>query len=394
MDALAKLLALPAAEKEARGLFHTPREISQQPATWREGYRRFVPIAPSVERFLDQAGLNDRNTRFSVLLAGAGSSDYIGQSLCALLQQQWRCDVKAVPSTDLLTSMDEYLVAGNQYLWISFSRSGDSSEGVEVLRSALSRYSAIHHIVVTCNQHGQMASLFAGHSNLLSLVLDDQVNDRGLAMTSSFSNMILTGQSLAHVREMNRYTPILEELAATAQRILPEAADVCARMVADGFSKVCFLGSGPLKAAAIESALKVLELTAGRVISFAESFLGLRHGPLSAIDSETLIVGFLSGDARRRAFELDLLQEICDKQLTAKCLAVLPTESESSAAQVAKNTLILPFSREITDLYRPPLDAIVGQLLGLFASVEHGLKPDSPSPQGAISRVVSHVRIH
>ncbi len=393
MDALAKLLALPAAEKEARGLFHTPREISQQPATWREGYRRFVPTAPSVERFLNQAGLNDTNARFSVILAGAGSSDYVGQSLCSLLQQQWCCDVKAVPSTDLLTSMEDYLVAGNQYLWISFSRSGDSSEGVEALRSALSRYPAIHHIVVTCNQHGQMASLFGGRSNFLSIVLDDRVNDRGLAMTSSFSNMILTGQSLAHVREINPYASILEELAETAQRILPEAADVCVRMVEDGFSKVCFLGSGPLKAAAIESALKVLELTAGRVISFAESFLGLRHGPLSAIDSETLIVGFLSGDSRRRAFELDLLQEISEKNLTAKSLLVMPAKSYGSPA-VARNQLVLPFSRAVSDLYRPPLDAIVGQLLGLFASVEHGLKPDSPSPQGAISRVVSHVRIH
>jgi tagatose-6-phosphate ketose/aldose isomerase len=212
-------------------------------------------------------------------------------------------------------------------------------------------------------------------------------------MTSSFSNMILTGQSLAHVREINPYASILEELAETAQRILPEAADVCVRMVEDGFSKVCFLGSGPLKAAAIESALKVLELTAGRVISFAESFLGLRHGPLSAIDSETLIVGFLSGDSRRRAFELDLLQEISEKNLTAKSLLVMPAKSYGSPA-VARNQLVLPFSRAVSDLYRPPLDAIVGQLLGLFASVEHGLKPDSPSPQGAISRVVSHVRIH
>jgi tagatose-6-phosphate ketose/aldose isomerase len=394
MDALAKLLALSAAEQEARGLLHTPREISQQPETWLEGFHKFLPIAATVENFLVQAGLFDSSICFSVLLVGAGTSDYIGQSLCALLRQQWRCDVKAVPSTDLLTNVDEHLIAGKKYLWISFSRSGDSSEGVEVLRFALARHPAIHHIVVTCNKHGQMARSFAGYSNLLSVVLDDRVNDRGLAMTSSFSNMVLTGQSVAHVRDLNSYAPILDELAATAGRTLPETADVCARLVADGFSKVCFLGSGSLKAAATESALKVLELTAGRVISFAESFLGLRHGPLSAIDSETLIVGFLSGDARRRAFELDLLQEICDKELTAKCLAVLPIEPDDLVRRVASKSIVLPFSGRILDVYRPPVDVMIGQLLGLFASLEHGLKPDAPSPFGAISRVVSHVRIH
>jgi tagatose-6-phosphate ketose/aldose isomerase len=394
MDALAKLLALPEAEKRARGLLDTPREISQQPATWREGYREFLPLVPGIEGFLAQAGLNNGAHRVAVLLVGAGTSDYIGQSLCALLQQQWRCDVKAVPSTDLLTNMDEYLVAGGKYLWISFSRSGDSSEGVAVLKSAVARYPAIHHIVVTCNKLGQMASSFNGHGNVFSIVLDDQVNDRGLAMTSSFSNMVITGQSLAHIHELNTYSRILEELAAAAQGMLPQAAEMCARLVVDGFSKVCFLGSGALKAAAIESGLKVLELTAGRVISFAESFLGLRHGPLSAIDSETLVVGYLSGDARRRSFELDLLQEICDKKLTAKCLAVLPGPLDELVSQMTNNAILLPFSMPISDLYRPPLDAIVGQLLGLFASLEHGLKPDSPSPKGAISRVVSHVRIH
>jgi D-galactosamine 6-phosphate deaminase/isomerase len=46
------------------------------------------------------------------------------------------------------------------------------------------------------------------------------------------------------------------------------------------------------------------------------------------------------------------------------------------------------------DALRPPLDVIVGQLLGLFCSLEAGLKPDTPSPSGAISRVVSHVKIH
>jgi tagatose-6-phosphate ketose/aldose isomerase len=58
------------------------------------------------------------------------------------------------------------------------------------------------------------------------------------------------------------------------------------------FPKYVSLGAGPLKGAAIESALKVVELTGGHVIGFAESFLGLRHGPLSAVDGDTLVVAF------------------------------------------------------------------------------------------------------
>ena len=170
---------------------------------------------------------------------------------------------------------------------------------------------------------------------------------------------------------------------------------MCERLVREGFSKVCFLGTGPLKGVATESALKVLELTNGRIMSFAETFLGLRHGPLSAIDGDTLVVSFLSGDERRRAFELDLVKEISDKRLTAKCVAVLPTRMRDSAVFGAEgDTIVLGFQHPIADLYRPPVDVLVGQLIGLFASLREGLKPDAPSPQGAINRVVSHVLIH
>jgi len=51
-------------------------------------------------------------------------------------------------------------------------------------------------------------------------------------------------------------------------------------------------------------------------------------------------------------------------------------------------------SLAIGDDYRPPLDVIFGQLLGLFFSISRGLKPDCPSPRGAISRVVQNVLIH
>jgi tagatose-6-phosphate ketose/aldose isomerase len=396
MDALSKILALPEAEKEARGLVYTPREIFQQPATWPQSYRQVLRLAPAVKEFLAHAGLNrDIKDRPMVLLVGAGTSDYIGKSLSALLQREWRCAVQAVPSTDLLTNMEEIILPGRSYLWISFSRSGDSSEGVAVLESALAHFPAIQHLVITCNARGRMARAFSGQSNFCHIILDDEVNDRGLAMTSSFSNMIVAGHALAHLQDLEAYGALLEMLSRAAQKLLAPAADICERLVREAFTKVCFLGAGSLKAVAIESGLKVLELTAGRIVTFAESFLGFRHGPLSAIDDETLVVAFLSGDARRRAFELDLLKEIGDKRLTQKCLVVLPEGNEEREARsLAKETICLDFGRGIPDVYRPPADVIVGQLLGLFSSLQAGLKPDAPSPRGAISRVVSNVRIH
>lgn len=383
------LVELSLAERESLGLVHTLREILQQPQTWRQTYQRVIRSLRLIEEFLTSAGVGAARSRpLNVLLVGAGTSDYIGKSVCALLQKEWNCNVQAVPSTDLLTNMEDHVLTDSDYLWISFSRSGDSSEGVAVLEQALAKYPHIKHFIITCNQNGKMAR-FGERAGVFSFVLDDEVNDRGLAMTSSFSNMVVVAQALAHYQTLATYGSIVENLAACASTVLPAAMSLCERLVDEEFSRVCFLGTGPLKGAAIESGLKVIELTGGRVIGLTESYLGLRHGPLSAIDRDTLVVGFLSADHRRRAFELDLLREICDKKLTEKFLAVSPNGPNSFG-----ETLDFGLPEDVSELYLPPLFVLAGQLLGLFASLREGLRPDEPSPHGAISRVVSHVTIH
>src|SRR6185436_1040143 len=66
----------------------------------------------------------------------------------------------------------------------------------------------------------------------------------------------------------------------------------------------------------------MLEMTAGRVLTLTESFLGLRHGPMSAVHDHTLIVAFLSSDTLVRAYEADLLGELDRKELGTQKLIV------------------------------------------------------------------------
>jgi len=386
---------LSGAEREARGLVHTPREIFQQPDTWWRSYEKLSQLAPELESFLKRARVfNDLQARPSVFLIGAGTSDYIGRTVATLLRRIWQCEVCAVPSTELLTCLDDYVVAGKSYVWVSFSRSGDSSEGVAVLESALDSHPEIHHIIVCCNGEGRMARTVSERGNVCRVILDDEVNDRGLAMTSSFSNMVVAGQCLAHLQDLAAYGLMLKALIVAARKFLPAAAELAEQVVAEGFSNICFLGTGALHGVAVESALKVLELTAGRIVTFSESFLGVRHGPLSAIDDETLVVGLISGDARRRSYELDLLEEVRDKKLAKNILVTAPRVGPEDEKRLAKIGIILPLEVSVADCYRPPVDVFIGQLFALFSSIRLGLKPDAPSPRGAISRVVSKVKIY
>ncbi|MGB0122062.1 MAG: tagatose-6-phosphate ketose isomerase [Silvibacterium sp.] len=394
MNPLSALLSLSDYEKLERGLVHTPQEIMQQPATWLGTFGRLRPQLQEVRDFLTASGLqNPEVQRPIVFLVGAGTSDYIGQSLHHLLRKNWQCEVIPVSSPDLLMDFSDYMLPQRQYLWISFSRSGDSPEGVAVLARALAECPNVRHLVVSCNVSGQMIRSIQGQPNCLGIVLDEVTNDRGLAMTSSFSNMVLAGQILAHAWSIEEYEPICQALSQAAESFLPRAAGLAADLAGHGYTRACFVGSGVLTGAAMESALKLLELTAGNVQAFSQSTLALRHGPMAALDHGTLFVGLLSSQEQRRQYELDLLREIGGKSLVRSRIAVA-TSGIASLRPEADYVLTPERSFAIPDLYRPVLDVIFGQLLGLFASLHFGLKPDSPSPSGAISRVVQNVGIY
>lgn len=393
MNALSTLLSLREAEKATRGLAHTPAEIAQQPETWLSTVELFKKRRGEIRDFMATAGIgSDAGSRPEIFLVGAGTSDYIGESLVYLLREAWQCRVTVVPSTDLLTHFDRLVAPQQKYLWVSFSRSGDSPEGVSVLQNAWRKRPDIYHLVVSCNANGQMVLDSAGKPNVLSICLDDAVNDRGLAMTSSFSNMVIFGQCLAHASDPGRYEQVLMQLVQSGKSFLPMAADCAAALAKEPYTKACFVGSGPLRAVARESALKLLELTAGKVLTMSESALGLRHGPMAALDQNTLCVCFLSGNERVREYEWDLLEEIGNKRLVRTRVVVAGREvgeMESVVEHCLGLGALLP-----ADDYRPPVDVIFGQLLGLFFSLRLDLRPDCPSPNGAINRVVQNVTIH
>lgn len=397
VTSLSSFVALSEPEQKARGLVFTPREIAQQPATWKTTLSIFKQHQKRICAFLEGVGVRDTLVeRPVVMLIGAGTSDYIGQALELLIRQKWGCEVATVASTDMLPNLAEYVVPGRKYLWISFSRSGDSPEGVAVLEQALQLYPQVAHLVVTCNARARMAEICAEAERACVVVLDDAVNDRSLAMTSSFTNMVVMGQCLANAWAIEAYEHVLRQLVRAGEEMLDKAAAEAERIAGQEYTRVCFVGGGALASVAKESALKVLEMTAGQVQAMSETVLGLRHGPMAALDTQTLFVCFVSGDQRRAKYASDLLREIGEKEIVGERIAVGTASAKAEIAPFCDSyvTVADPIGDGINDAYRPVVDVIFGQMLGLYCSVAHDLKPDSPSPDGVINRVVQKFRIY
>ena len=180
-----------------------------------------------------------------------------------------------------------------------------------------------------------------------------------------------------------------EALARAAQHVVELQSDIRALAQAKK-QRFVYLGSGPLVGLARESALKLLELTAGEVVTYFDSPLGFRHGPKSVLDTDTLAVVYVSGDPYTRRYDLDMIAEI-RAQLGPDSVAVISTEPIPEALGQA---VVLPGLEGLDDSSVALAYLVFAQYLALFTSLEYGKTPDNPFPSGEVSRVVQGVTIY
>jgi D-galactosamine 6-phosphate deaminase/isomerase len=385
------LLGPTASDQLARGYGHTLREISQQPVTWTETASRVVGRLPLIESLLEDAGAS--TGLGALILTGSGSSLYAGECLALPLQEALGMPVAAIAAGQLLTHLAASVPPRGPFAVVSFARSGNSPESRAVVDSLLAEPRACH-LVLTCNGQGALATEYASHPRVRSVVLDEKTNDQSLVMTSSFTNMVLAGSILGSAQEPQAFSERARRVARGAAHVLQTSADALAHVSRKTCSSVVYLGSGCRLGAAHESSLKMLEMNDGRVWTLPESYLGLRHGPMSALREDTLVVAFLSSDPLVRAYEADLIRELDRKKLGARRVLVgasVPRELAPGPDDVVVDVAAAGVQAD-QDLVL--IDVVVGQLLAFFRCLQEGLRPDSPSTGGVISRVVSRFEIH
>ncbi len=363
----------------------TPREILQQPWLWSECAGMVAQRFDTLSQVLD--GIEQ------VYLTGAGSSFFVGKCLESFLQERLGVRVVAVPSTDLVLASGPHLERGRPGLVISFSRSGRSPESFEAART-ISQLPEYRQLLITCDGTSALAQRFHETPNTAVLALHRASCDRGLAMTSSFTSMVVAAQALGFLDDADAYLQHVSVLSELGSEVLDSAVQSCQDLDWSEIRRGCLLASGGgLNGVAMEGALKMLEMSDGRIATISDSFLGVRHGPLSFVDSHTLVLYFASSQPSWRRYERDLMQEIRDKGLGARRIAV-GCGLEELEDLVEEGIEIRTAGTGLDDSLRAPLDVMLPQVLAVRLSLASGLNPDNPSRRGAISRVVQGVTIH
>ena len=367
------------------GFRYTIREICQQPATWSETARHLVPLSSLIAAALA--------SRQRIVLTGSGSSQYAGECAGPAVQERLRRPVEVVGGGDLLLN-GKASVAGEPTLVVSLARSGESPESAAVVGTLLENEPRTHHLIITCNSEGKLIKAFAGNARVRAIDLGPLVNDRSLVMTSSFTNLVLGAMFLGWIERTDEFVRMVDRLDWAGRQLLATWPDSLHEWVSGDVGRIVFLGTGSRFGACREAALKVLEMTAGNIASMAETYLGLRHGPMSFIDERTLVVGFLSSDPLIRNYERDLILELNAKNLGARKL--IAGIGDPGAGLCHGQDLAIPYElpEDMANDALTVLDAIVAQILGFHRSLWERLRPDSPSTTRVITRVVGDFPIY
>lgn len=364
--------------------FYTLKEIEQQKKLWIETIEIVKKNYSKIEEFLKKYDLENRK----VIFTGAGTSEFVGNSITPFLGG----NVLSIATTDIVSNPENYLKKDEKVVLVSCARSGNSPESVATVKLADELVTDICHIVITCNKDGKLAENKKDDLKSLVLLMPEESNDKGFAMTSSFTCMSLTGLLIFNLKCIDKIEGIIK---ATINEIddkkMMELIDVLVKL---DVSRIVYLGSSCLKGVAEESALKCLELTAGNLSLHYNSPLGFRHGPKSIVNDTTMIITMLSNNEYTRRYELDLLKEMYNEN-KKKTLVTLDMINSEEAKSNSHYYFTFDSNREnINEVFNMFGYIYFAQLFGFYKSLSYGINPDNPCPTGEVNRVVQGVIIY
>ena len=368
----------------------TTAEIKQQPELWRDTFNIYQSNKDAIEQFLAEAREMANGQRVSVVFTGAGTSDYVGDTCAPYLRHVGNTDVfdfKPIATTDIVSDPAGFLRAEDPTILVSFARSGNSPESLAAVEIAGKFVKNIKFLNITCAPEGKLAVESADDPRALTLLIP-RANDKGFAMTGSYSCMTLLSTLIFDTASLEQKTAWVEAMAKLGEDVIAREGEI-AEFLSGDFNRVTYLGSGSFGGLAQEAQLKILELAHGLVATSYDTSMGYRHGPKSFVDDKTLVFVFVNNDEYTRQYDLDILNEINGDQIAAKTIAI--QQDGATKFDGASFTLA---GEALPEAYLALPFVMVGQVVSLLNSVRVGNTPDTPSPSGTVNRVVKGVTIH
>jgi len=335
---------------------YTWQEIISQPETWRTTLESFATGQTALEHFLERAEFDQ------ILVVGCGSTHYLAQTAAAILAHCTSIPSRALPSSELW--LYPAVIPTGRTLLLTISRSGTTTETLQALKS-FSQVQAGPTLAISCYPESTLAQQadFA--------LVTPAAQEQSVAQTRSFTSMLLLAQALAAVMARDEEMLVrLSRLPGSLEDLVARLGDLSQRLGADlDIERLFFLGGGPLYGLANEVMLKAKEMS----LSHAEAYhpMEFRHGPMSMVDDQTLVIGLDSDMGREK--EIHVLKDM--QELGARTLALV---EDGSALADWQADYIVELRSGLNEWERGPLYLPVLQRLAYHRALAKGLDPDRP----------------
>lgn len=373
-------MLLDESKLEEKDFKYTYTEILNQADTWLEVYNLYEKRKNDIENFLKKVGKDCK-----VIFTGAGTSEYVGNIALDYLKTHGEFEFESVATTDLVSAPYLHFEKNQKTLLVSFARSGNSPESLAAVKLGKQIVDDFYNLPITCAKEGKLAQALKDDENSYVFLEPEITNDKGFAMTNSFSSMLLATLLIFDTKTKNK-KEIVEKISKLGKEIYNNLEEI-ENLVNFDFNRVVYLGSGPLGKLTKEARLKILELTAGEVATLWESSMGFRHGPKSFVDENTLVISFVSSNPYTRLYDLDILDEIANDKIAKKIIGI-------SNSKLDRDYELIFEEDGLDDVYLCPAYIIIGQIIALVTSLRVGNTPDNPSRTHTVNRVVKGVTIH
>lgn len=364
----------------------TASEIASQPRLWKKLAEMLLENKLEIADFLKpMCGTQ----KVRIILTGAGSSAFVGEALaCFAADKGVKCE--AIHTTDIISAPHTYLFPDTPTLLVSFGRSGNSPESVGAVEYARKIVKDLYEVAIVCERNSELYNITSQSKKSLALVMPEGSNDKGFAMTSSVTCMLLAGFALFNSAHIDEIVKDIDILAKNVEQGAYELSETAKKYAATGFKRAYYIGSGAFKGLAHESSLKMCELSNGEVCVGFDSAAGFRHGPKAAVNGETLTIHLISNDPFTAKYDADLVDEVCREKLAQTAIAVGAQEYLGAGCSVA-----IPGGYGFSSGICSGINALVfTQLLAMHKSLALGVTTDDPCPSGQVNRVVKGITIY
>jgi len=337
----------------------TYKEILSQPDIWGNIINNSDLIEKKVIEIKKECPLN------SFYLVGCGTSYFLSLSGAWVLQKFLKKRAAGLTASDVYFFPESYKNSEKLDSTIFIiSRSGTTTETVRVVET-LKRQGHTSVYAICCRPESELVREVR-HSFVI-----EEADEKSVVMTRSFTSMLLLIKYISGFCSGNQQLiKELSKLPILGRTIINHYNDLIEKFVNDlKISRFVFLGQGPFYGLAAESGLKIKEMSLS--ISEAYQTLEYRHGPMSMVGSEVLIVFLMS--ERSIPEEKKLLLEM--KKLGAHTFVIC----DRADKEIKENSdFIVEIQSGISEYARLILYMPITQLLGFYQARYKGLDPDNP----------------